>query len=346
MSPPAVGGAFFVCSLFIFLLMRSAHKNESIILKSTAVVLDIQESKAQDQPLIYFLNGLSEASVSLVLKTELSGHVESILVKSGDKVKKGDIIVKMGDPDIKARLEAAKARVNEKELEYKAKLQLSEKGVRTVIDAERAKADFEAAKAELAKMEESDIKAPEDGIIDHIMVSAGDFLQMGASIGKFLKLKPLKIICYVSEKNRVFLSEGDKTELNYPLLNKKNMGKISFIAKSSDLKTKVYRVEVDVENEDESIVEGMSCNVSIFTTSKMRHKIPLSSIGLNEDGKPGIKIVSDESQILFLPISIEQIHDGHIILTHDKDSLKYVKSGGDFVIEGQKVNIATGELLL
>lgn len=345
MTPPVFGGAFFLFCLFITLIIKHIKTEDKPVLEGTALVLDIAESKHEDVSLVYYLNGLTKASTSVLIKSEIAGRVESIFVKSGTYVEKGKPILKISDLDIQAQIMAAKSRVKEKEMEFRAGEKLSLKGVKTAIEAERSKAEFEEAKASLAKLEESVVKAPDNGFIDYIAVDCGEYLSAQSVIGKFLKLNPMKILCYIGEKNRPFIEEGFKVEVFFPILKKTVTGKVTFISRTAELRTKVYFLEIEVENKDHEILEGMHCDVSVFSPIKKRHHIPLSAMTLDDEGFPGVKFINDQHLVDFLPVTIDQVQKGAIVFQYPQPTFKYIRYGADFVVKGQKIDPETRKIL-
>ncbi len=90
------------------------------------------------------------------LSSKFPGTVKSIAVKKGDRVKKGDVLVRLEDDEFQARLLEAKGRLalaqanlENAEVNYKRQVELH----RTKVDSDRALDDarraLEAAKAEL-----------------------------------------------------------------------------------------------------------------------------------------------------------------------------------------------------
>ncbi|OCA06265.1 efflux RND transporter periplasmic adaptor subunit [Wolbachia endosymbiont of Trichogramma pretiosum] len=63
---------------------------------------------------------------SLVSRT--SGQVIAIYLSDGEKLKRGDVILKIEDYDIVAQVEKAKALLNQREIEYDSSRKLNKKG--------------------------------------------------------------------------------------------------------------------------------------------------------------------------------------------------------------------------
>jgi len=91
------------------------------------------------------------------LSAQFPATVESIAVKKGDRVKKGDLIVKLEDAEYRARLLEAQGRLAlaqantaHAEAQHHRQLQLNRAGSTTAQDLDDARRVLEAAKAEVA----------------------------------------------------------------------------------------------------------------------------------------------------------------------------------------------------
>lgn len=120
-------------------------------------------------------NGKIQPEVQLKISSDVSGEIVELMVKEGDHVKKGDLLVKV-KPDIyqsaverasaavstsQSNIESAKAQLNQAraqfanaESAFARSKKLFEQGVISQADFDNAKASFEAAKSQLSTAEE------------------------------------------------------------------------------------------------------------------------------------------------------------------------------------------------
>jgi RND family efflux transporter MFP subunit len=79
--------------------------------KSHPVIKDVRVATARmtDQPLIYEAVGTVQAGISSKLSSKLLGTVESIRVREGDRVKKGDALIILDQRQVKAQVRKAEA---------------------------------------------------------------------------------------------------------------------------------------------------------------------------------------------------------------------------------------------
>lgn len=158
------------------------------------------------------------------LSFETSGKITNIYFKEGTFVKKGTLLAKVNDQPLLAelkKLEAqiplARERVNRQRtlLDKDAVSQEAFQAVTT--DMDKLMADIELVRA---RIHQTELRAPFDGIIGLRWVSEGAFASTGTVIARLTKISPLKIEFSVNERHtnnikpgtRIgFVVEGDET---------------------------------------------------------------------------------------------------------------------------------------
>jgi membrane fusion protein, multidrug efflux system len=116
-----------------------------------------------------------------------SGYLEEILVKEGQRVKKGDVLFKIVQTLYKAKRDAKSAEAKLAQLQYSKIKRLSERNPGKAVDSENDVALFEAelakakANAELAQAELNftNVTAPFDGIVDRLHEQLGSMVKEG-----------------------------------------------------------------------------------------------------------------------------------------------------------------------
>ncbi|WP_223154773.1 efflux RND transporter periplasmic adaptor subunit [Aestuariibaculum sediminum] len=111
------------------------------------------------------------------------GYLKGIHVDEGQMVKKGQKMFDIMPNVYQADLQKAKAEAEVAEIEYKNTTMLAENNVVSANELSMSKANFDKAKAEVALAEThlsfTKIRAPFDGIMDHLHVREGSLLDEG-----------------------------------------------------------------------------------------------------------------------------------------------------------------------
>lgn len=140
---------------------------------------------------------------SVIIRPEVTGRVVELSFREGEKVKSGQIMVRLDDSVEKATLGQAEARLALAKANFARAQTLvaREAGTIKALDEARtgllsAEADITLAKARLDKMS---IAAPFDGIVGLRKVSVGDYLSPGTAVVNVEQIDPLKIDFRVPE---------------------------------------------------------------------------------------------------------------------------------------------------
>ena len=194
-----------------------------------------------------------------------------------------------------AQLEEARALRNVRKIEYQAARKLHDKGhsSKSQLAASRAAYDAAIAAVKLRKVEldRTRIKAPFDGILDTQPLRVGDFLSVGRPCGMLIDKDPLLIVAYLSENqvNDITIGAGATARL---ATGETIDGLVRYVADSPDAVTRTFRVEVEVENRDLRLRDGVSAQLDITAQSVMASKIPQDILALRA-GQIGVRVIED-----------------------------------------------------
>lgn len=160
----------------------------------------------------------------------VDGHLTSIAVKEGEKVKTGQVLFVVDQAPFIAELRAArantavcKANVESAKLTYDSKKALFEKSIVSDFDLNSAKIALNIAEAQLeqAKAQElsaennlsySTIKSPSDGVIGKINYRQGDYVSTALSEGLTVVSSNAQMYVYFSMSERDVMGLIDRYE--------------------------------------------------------------------------------------------------------------------------------------
>lgn len=143
---------------------------------------------------------------------EVSGKIIAIYFKEGEKVNKGEVLIKLNDADLQAQLLKNKTQINlaNQKLDRLKKL-LSISGVsQEEYDMQEnevmtLKADEAYLKAQLAK---TSLIAPFDGVIGLKNISEGSYVNTSNAIASLVQMKPVFVEFSIPEKYSQQLAKG------------------------------------------------------------------------------------------------------------------------------------------
>lgn len=306
------------------------------------VAVRIVKSTAAQKRTSIVIRGRTEAKRAVHVRAETAGVVADLPVEKGQRVTKGDTLCKISVNARQARLDEAKALVQQRWLEYDAARKLAAKGHRSETQAAGSRAAYDAAKAQLKQMQveldNTDIVAPFDGIFDDREVEVGDFLAVGQACGLVVQLDPLKVTGQVAEDKVSDLRAGT-TGLARLVTGEKKEGKIIFVAKTADEATRTFRVEMEVPNPDHKMRSGVTAEIVVPGQPVLAHLVPSSVISLNDQGVIGVRTVDENDRVQFHEVRpVDDTPEG-LWVAGLPATVRLITVGQDYVTQGQKVRV-------
>lgn len=285
------------------------------------------------------IRGRTEAMRHVAVKSETDGRVVETPVDRGEVVETGDVICRLAPDDRLARLAEAKALAAQRDLEYKAAIELARKGHRSETQAAAAKAQLDAALAQVSfaevELAHTRIRAPFDGFVDDRQAEVGDFLQEGSTCATLLFEDPFLVVGEAAESDVDKLAEGGRGQAL--LTDGRTLeGSLRFISKSANPETRTFRVELEVANPDRSLREGMTAELRIPISESYAHFIEPSLLVLNDKGQVGIRTV-EQGKVRFHAADILGDSLEGMWIAGLPSSVTVITVGQAFVKDGQAV---------
>ena len=286
------------------------------------------------------LYGRTAPDREATLGAEVSGTVEALLVRKGQRVKAGQPLVRLNKADRELQLERAKALLRVRQKEHNAARSLRERGLQGEVAFSQAEAALVEAKAAVKNLElalgNTQVNAPFDGIVELMHVEKGDYLGVGDPVASVVDLDPLVINADVSERHIQQIHTGQDARIS--LVNGLSTnGKLRYKASVASPQTNTFAIEVEIPNADMAISAGISANVELALDSQTAIKVTPSMLALDESGNLGIKTVVNENRVAFVPISIIKVEPDGIWLGGVGEQVDVITVGQGFVREGDNV---------
>lgn len=286
------------------------------------------------------VTGRTQAVRRVELRAETEGRVERIAAERGARVAAGSTIVQLAADDRGARLERARATVEQRRLEERAARTLAEKGFQAETRRAEARAQLEAAQAELAQIEldirRTRIAAPFDGVLDSRPVELGDFLRIGDAVATVVDLDPALVVAAVSERERLLVAPGLRASARL-VDGSTAEGTITYVGAVADPATRTFRVELEFPNPNGKWAEGVTAELRVGLPPVPAHHASPAVLQLDRDGRLGVKTVDATGRIAFLPATVIGGDGTGVWLAGLPETISLVTVGQDFVQPGERV---------
>ncbi|MBV1926786.1 MAG: efflux RND transporter periplasmic adaptor subunit [Rhodobacteraceae bacterium] len=265
-------------------------------------------------------------------------------------------------PESEARLQEAHARLQEAKINNNAAAKLSvggyasstrvaatEASVRSAeagIESAKsgvhsARAGIEAAAASVAvaqtELDRLIIQAPFEGVLETDTAELGSLIQAGSLCATVIQLDPIKLVGYVPEAAVDLVNVGAKASAQLAG-GQQVVGKVTFLSRSADPTTRTFLVEIAVANPGLAIRDGQTADIAISSDGALAHKLPQSSLTLNNDGQLGVRTVDSDNMVVFVVVDLLRDQADGIWVGGLPDKVDVIIAGQDFVTQGVVVN--------
>jgi len=292
-----------------------------------------------------FGNAHIEALREVEIVARVDGMLEYLAVEEGDKVKQGQVLATLDKSELKLNLKEANARLENNRNVYERTLKMLEQDLTSQEALEKAKYDYETAKAQKERAElnlrYATITAPFSGVITRRAVEQGDMIRSGTVLFQLADVEKLRLRVYVPEKEMGRISVGNPVRIQtemYP--GRYFSGVVEMIAPVVDPLTGTLKVTVRVTDEQGILKPGMFCSVYILIDTR-RDVLVISRKALIPDTEVPEVFVVDDSGLVHrrqLEIGIQQGDTLEVVKGLSEDEL-VVLVGQESLHEGAPVQV-------
>ena len=265
--------------------LRSQNTEKKLLL-GTELLINPQELKHY-----VAFQGTIDTDQNLLLYPEIPGLIEAIYVEEGQKVKKGKALVKISDSGLQDQLEQMRIQLNLAKTTYERQEKLWNQKIGSEIQYLQAKAAFESLVKSVSQMQDQAaktiIRAPFDGVVDHIIADKGSNLNPGMTpVLRFMNLKKMQVAGEIPEKHLPNIQKNSEAKVTVPVFGRSWDSKVSFVGNYINPNNRSFRVEIELDNKDERLKPNMTAQVLLNDyTNPQALLVPLKNILKNQDGR-------------------------------------------------------------
>jgi multidrug efflux system membrane fusion protein len=205
----------------------------------------------------------------------------------------------------------------------------------TVLQGDWVEKDQVLCRLGVVELNRTEVKAPFKGYIERI-VKPGNYISKGQTCAVIIELDPITFVAEVPETEIKKVISNQNVEIKL-VTGELIKSKLTFVSKSASASTRTFRVEAKVSNASGKIRDGITGTMTILTNKVLANKISPSILLLSDEGDLGVRVVDNNDEVVFLPITIiEDTNDG-IWVTGIPNLSKLIVLGQGFVKNGEKV---------
>ena len=248
------------------------------------------------------LQGSVTTKELLVLYPEYSGTLLEVLVKNGQKVKKGQLLAKIDDGGLNQQLVQIQILEDLAKTTYERQQRLWDQQIGSEMQFLQAKSNYEAQSKAVTQLEQqlakTMVRAPFSGTIDEVISERGTVVMPGQTeLMRIINLNNMYIETDVPEKHISNISKNKDVIVEFPVLGKSINSKIREVGNYINPSNRTFKVEIAIPNKDRSIKPNLTAKLKINDyTNKHSLLVPQNIISENAAGQQYVYIVKDKKE--------------------------------------------------
>lgn len=258
---------------------------------------------AKEEVFTHFLElqGNVETKQNILVYPEMPGIIETILVKEGQAVKKGDVLATIKDGGLSQQLSQLKTQAELARTTFARQKRLWDQKIGSEMQYLQAKAQFEAQTQAVeqlnSQLEKTTILAPFDGVIDNVFKEPGTVIApgQGSEVFRIVNLSNMYISTEVPERYIASITKNKKVKIAFPVLGLNVHSTIRQVASFINPSNRSFKIEVPVNNKSGNIKPNLTARLQINDyTNSNAILIPQSIISENANGEQFIYVVKNK----------------------------------------------------
>ena len=230
----------------------------------------ITSIEAKVAPYEHFVSfqGTLETDKNIVMYPEIPGLLERIEVVEGQAVKEGDVLAVISDSGLIDQLQQLEIQLNLAQTTYERQSRLWDEKIGSEMQFLQAKTRYLSLEKSIAQMKDqvakTTLKAPFDGIVDHLLADVGSSLAPGMTpVVRIINLEEMKVSAQIPEIHLSNIKKAARVEVNIPVLNKTLPAEIQAVGNFINPNNRSFRVEINLENSTGDLKPNMTVQLSI-----------------------------------------------------------------------------------
>jgi RND family efflux transporter MFP subunit len=306
--------------------------------------------------------GIVEARVQSDLGFRVAGKILERSVDVGQRVQKGQPLMRLDPEDLRlsaaaqqANVEAARAKYTQANADERRSAMLVKSSVispreydqyRAALDS--AKAELEAAEAQARVSNNSSeyavLLADADGVIVRTLSEPGQVVAAGQTVIQLAHDGPREALINLPEGVRPDLGTTASAQLYGQ--DQIYQARLRQLSDAADPTSRTFEARYVLEGQAASAPLGSTVTITLVTKKASGKQFILVPVGAVYDrgSGPGVWIVDDKSEVKFRRVQIASIGQEEVVVSHGVDAGENVVAlGAHLLHEGQVVNLAKEE---
>lgn len=337
-------GLLMMASLLVFTGCGAKEAETDQPQEEKAVLVATGKAVTDNISSIAIVNGKIAADMEVSILPKMGGKVAEVNFQVGDKVRKGDVLVRLESTELQAQLQQARAGLAMAKANYESAQanlartkSLFEQGAVSQQQLEAAQTavatgspDSASASVQLmeAQLANTIIKSPADGIVASRTVEVGEMASQ-MPVMTIVDIEKVKVKTSVTEGEVNKLKLSQKVDVIVSAVGEEPFaGTIVTISPAADSQSNTFPITIEIPNGEHKLKPGMFAEIKLALETK-ENVLVLSKQAVIDSGDKKYVYVVQDNKAIQTEIATGVEDDTRV------EVLSGIKDGDDIVLTGQ-----------
>lgn len=247
------------------------------------------------------------ANESVTIKSEIDGTVERISFREGERVKAGDLLIRLDTRKLEAAVADAEANFNLAEATRERAESMFRERTISAQEHDQALSTHASRKATLQlvrqQLKDAEIKAPFEGYVGARLVSPGQVISKAMALTSLVDIDPVKVEFRVPERLIGQVRVGQPIYFKVAAYPKEEFrGEVYFVSPDVDPATRTVLVRALQQNEDGRLRPGMFGNMDLVIESRANAVLVPETALVHRGDSVFVFIVDEDGKAQMKPV--------------------------------------------
>ncbi|MCB0571386.1 MAG: efflux RND transporter periplasmic adaptor subunit [Phaeodactylibacter sp.] len=284
------------------------------------------------------IQGSVQADDFVGVASEASGRILQLKVDEGDNVRKGQLIAELDLEQLQKQVDEVQKSLELATSLYERQKRLWDQNIGSEVQYLEAKNGKERLEKSLETLRfqqsKSKVYAPVAGVVEQVVLQAGELASPGMPIIQILNPNKLKVVANVPENYLRAVKMGEKARVSFPALGQEQDARISLIGRTIDPANRTFNVEASVSNPNNLLKPNLLAVMLIMDFEQENVvSIPLDVVQQEVSGKDYVFVKeSGERGPIARKVYVKtgRNYDGQIVIEEG------LKGGEELILEGAR----------
>jgi RND family efflux transporter MFP subunit len=247
---------------------------------------------------IYYidLQGTVKSDGDVTVVPSFQGEVMKIYKKVGDKVKKGDVLMRIDDKILRNQIAEVRTQYSLAKTAYERQKRLWEQKIGSEMAYLQAKTQYLALQKKLATLNEqlkkAKVTAPVSGTLDDLMIKEGETAMPGRPVARIVNLKKVYVDADVSEKYLKEMRKGRPVKLFFPEAGLEKKARLDYVGNFIHPNNRTFKIRINLDNPEGLLKPNLTARIKVLGEKiDSVVVIPVSLVQEDAQGKPYVYIL-------------------------------------------------------